>query len=209
VPTRFAKVYDLYNAGPRHRFQANKVIVSNCFGLAYGLGGAGLADQLSLEFKRYVGTDEAQKIIDGYFQQYPGLRTFFDTCKVEVEQKGYVETPFGSRRYFPGFHKIGRDKQAKMKREGGNAKIQGSVAIMLDKASVLLDEVRYDTDIGRQIGWEYILAVHDAMYVHTPAWAAETTAGIVKWAMESIMIPGLNKGLQVDSGTITRWGEEE
>lgn len=29
-PTREVRVYDLYNAGPRHRFQAGRLIVSNC-----------------------------------------------------------------------------------------------------------------------------------------------------------------------------------
>ena len=178
-----------------------------CFGLAYGLGAPGLADQLSLEFKRFVGIEEAQKIIDGYFEQYPGLKAFFEVCKLEVETTGQIVTPFNSRRYFPGFHKVGRDKQAKMKREGGNAKIQGCVAAMLDKASVLLDQMRYDTDLGRQIGWEYVLAVHDAMYVHCPDWAVETTAEIVKWVMKSIIIPGPNKGLDVDCDILKRWGE--
>jgi len=182
-------------------------VVSNCFGMAYGLGAPGLADQMSLEFGRFVSVEEAQKIVDGYFVQYPGLKTFFDACKLEVAAKGYVETPFLSRRYFPGFYKIGRDKQAKMQREGMNSKIQGCIAIMLDKASVLLDQVRYDTDIGRQIGWEYVLAVHDAMYVHCPEQYVETTSAIVKWVMQSIIIPGPNKGLEVDLDVLTRWGE--
>ena len=204
---RTQRVYDLYNAGASHRFQAGDLVVSNCFGMAYGLGAPGLADQMSLEFGRFVSVEEAQKIVDGYFVQYPGLKTFFDACKLEVAAKGYVETPFLSRRYFPGFYKIGRDKQAKMQREGMNSKIQGCIAIMLDKASVLLDQVRYDTDIGRQIGWEYVLAVHDAMYVHCPEQYVETTSAIVKWVMQSIIIPGPNKGLEVDLDVLTRWGE--
>lgn len=203
---RTARVYDLYNAGPRHRFQARNSLVGNCFGIAYGLGNSGLADQLSLEFGRYVDNDEAQKIIEGYFKQYPQLKQFFDKTKEEVRTKGYVETPFGSRRYFPGYDKVGNSKRAKMEREGGNAVIQGTVAIMLDKASVLLDQARYDTEFGRQAGWEYVLAVHDAMYVHCRAEVADLVAKVVKWAMESVIIPGY-QGLEVDLDILERWGE--
>lgn len=177
-----------------------------CFGIAYGLGASGLADQLSLEFGRYVSTDEAQKIIDGYFKQYPDLKKFFDKTKEDVRTKGYVETPFGSRRYFPGYDKVGQSKKAKMEREGGNAVIQGTVAIMLDKASVALDQVRYDTDFGRQVEWEYVLAVHDAIYVHCRAEVADLVAKVVRWAMESVIIPGY-QGLEVDLEILERWGE--
>jgi len=177
-----------------------------CFGIAYGLGASGLADQLSLEFGRYVSTDEAQKIIDGYFKQYPDLKRFFDKTKEDVRTKGYVETPFGSRRYFPGYDKVGQSKQAKMEREGGNAVIQGTVAIMLDMASVALDTLRYDTEFGRTAEWEYVLAVHDAMYVHCRKEVADLVAKAVRWAMESVIIPGY-QGLEVDLDVLERWGE--
>lgn len=198
-------VKDVKTKYPKQRFAAKAV----CFGIAYGLSGPGLADQLSLEYRRPVSADEAQEIIDGYFAQYPDLKAFFERCKQEVEEQGYVETPFGSRRYFPGFHHVSRDVQSRMKREAMNAKIQGTVAIMLDKASILLDRMRYDTDIGRKIQWEYCLGLHDAIYVHTPAWAVETTAEIVKWALESVIIPGVNRGLQAEVSFGDRWGAED
>ena len=188
---------------PLQRFAVKAVT----FGISYGLGASGLADQLSLEFGRFVSTAEAQQIIDGYFEQYPGLKKFFERCALEVEQRGYVETPFGSRRYFPGFARVGKSQQAKMKREGMNAVIQGTVAILLDKASVLLDQLRYDTDFGRMVGWEYCLGLHDAMYVYAPAEMVDTTVAAVKWAMESVIIPGY-RNLQVDIDIMERWGEK-
>lgn len=178
-----------------------------CFGIAYGLASSGLADQLSLEFGRYVSVEEAQSIIDGYFKKYPGLKRFFEQCAMDVEVKGYVETPFGSRRYFPGFHRVGRKQQAKMKREGMNAVIQGTVAILLDKASVLLDQMRYDTGFGRRAAWEYCLAIHDAMMIRCREEVAPVVAQAVKWAMEAVVIPG-HQNLQVDVDILQRWGTE-
>jgi DNA polymerase I-like protein with 3'-5' exonuclease and polymerase domains/uracil-DNA glycosylase len=195
-------VKDVKKKFPQQRFAIKAVV----FGCIYGLGASGLADALSLEFKRHVSQEEAKAIIDGFFNMYPGIKELLDRCAWDVEHLGYVETPFGSRRYFPGFNRVGSTMQAKMKREGGNSKIQGTVAIMLDKASVLLDQFRYDTDVGRTIGWQYCLAVHDAIQLLTPEPYAEITAGILQWCMESVEIPGYGT-LKVDIDVGDRWGE--
>jgi DNA polymerase-1 len=184
-------------------------IKTTVFGLVYGLGPDGLAEQLTPIMKRHVPGEEAQGIIDGLMRQYPGIKNFIEDSKKDVEQKGYTETAFGRRRYFPGFSTMARAKQAAAKREGVNSRIQGTVGDYLNLASIHLDNMRYDSQVGREIGWEYMVAIHDAMLLHCPKSALKTMARILKYCMsDTIAFPTRpDKTLQVDVQYGERWGE--
>ena len=47
APSR-ARVYDIVNAGPRHRFTVSDKLVSNCLGLGYGAGAAGFVEMVRI-----------------------------------------------------------------------------------------------------------------------------------------------------------------
>jgi DNA polymerase-1 len=65
------------------------------FGIVYGRGPQGLAEQLG------VAVGEAQKLLDDYFAQFPGVKRFIDDVHRRVERDGYVEDVFGRRRWLP------------------------------------------------------------------------------------------------------------
>lgn len=177
--------------------------------IIYGLASAGLAEQLTPIFKRHVPEDEAQGIIDGLMRKYPGIKSFIDESKRMVETLGYTETAFGRLRYFPGYETMSRAKQAGAKREGVNARIQGSIADLLNLASINLDNIRYNTDLGRSIKWEYMVAVHDAIILHCPEHALHTVAKVLRYCMsDSIPFPSRpDKRILVDIQYGRRWGE--
>jgi len=65
------------------------------FGVMYGMGVLALKANLG-------GTkEEAQDFLDKYFQKFSGLAEYLEKVKRETAQKGYTETFFGRRRYFP------------------------------------------------------------------------------------------------------------
>ena len=181
------------------------------FGIAYGLSVSGLAEQLSVVLKRTVSVDEAKDILEKFFAAYPDLQKFFEDRKAEVETQGYVETMYGRRRYFPGVSRLGSERISAAKREAMNAPIQGTVADMLNIALINLDRMRYDTDVGRLIGWEVVVGIHDALLVHVPEEYVTTMAKILKFCMsDSVPLPGtggVTLGVDVEYGE--RWGEFE
>ena len=51
------------------------------FGIIYGISAFGLADRLTIPRK------EAKEIIDGYFESFPGVKTFMDKCIADAREK--------------------------------------------------------------------------------------------------------------------------
>lgn len=90
---RVARVYDITNAGPRHRFTVSGYVVSNCnFSLIYEIPeniGYMLSKSLSAATKKNVTRDEAQKIADMIFGRYKRLREWMqERHKAGMSQGG-------------------------------------------------------------------------------------------------------------------------
>ena len=62
-------------------------------GLLYGRGTASVAEQL------HMTTEEAQKLIDDFFNAYPAIKKFIETEQKRAKIRGYTETAWGRRRY--------------------------------------------------------------------------------------------------------------
>lgn len=124
---RRAKVYDIINAGPRHRFTVSGVIVHNCnFGLAYGAGPATLSRNL------IVPIDEAKELLDGAMTLYARIPQWQEETARFMEKNGFTLTAFGTKRHatediFAKDH----GKVSRQHRQGTNATIQGTAAEML------------------------------------------------------------------------------
>lgn len=83
-PIGRANVYDLLNAGPRHRFTVSGVLVSNCLSLIYGVGAARLQEALIIGAKNFLGVDldisldECQRIVSIYRAEHRGIVRCWD-----------------------------------------------------------------------------------------------------------------------------------
>ena len=62
------------------------------FGIVYGISSFGLSQDLSISKK------EAEDYIKGYFESYPGIKTFLDECVENAKNNGYSETLYHRRR---------------------------------------------------------------------------------------------------------------
>ncbi len=71
------------------------------FGILYGMGAQSLAESLGISHR------EADQFIRAYFEEFPGIKTLMEKLKKQALEKGYVETIFGRRRYFPNMANFG------------------------------------------------------------------------------------------------------
>ena len=65
------------------------------FAILYGISRWGLATRLGTE------PDEAQAMIDRYFSRFPGIQNYIHTTLEQVRERGYSETLFGRKCWFP------------------------------------------------------------------------------------------------------------
>src|SRR5690606_13894178 len=87
------------------------------FGLIYGMGPYRLARESGLTLA------EAENYIEEYFERFPGIESYLQETKQQAREKGYVETLFGRRRYFPIFqarNRANRQMVARAEREAIN-----------------------------------------------------------------------------------------
>ena len=87
---RTAKVYDIKNAGPRHRFTVSGRLVHNCgLGILYGMGKAKLSNQLG------ISTDDATQILDTLDEKVPFIRQLSRIASDRAEKQGQIRTVLG------------------------------------------------------------------------------------------------------------------
>ena len=128
------------------------------FGLIYGMGAFGLAQQLGIE------RGAAQQFIDKYFARYPGVAAYMQRTRELAREQGYVETVFGRRLWLPDIKAAGGPRRAGAERAAINAPMQGTAADLIKLAMIAvqqwLDRERLATRL--------ILQVHDELVLEAP-----------------------------------------
>ncbi|MBU1970467.1 hypothetical protein KJ605_01690 [Patescibacteria group bacterium] len=107
------------------------------FGLVYGMGPGGLARQIGKTI------EEAKELMDIYFRNYPGIKTWLNKTGDEALKRGWSMTPAGRKRWYqlpdpadPDY----RRRIAKVQREAKNHPIQGTNADITKYALVFLHD---------------------------------------------------------------------
>ncbi len=180
-----------------------RIAKTTVFGTIYGISAFGLAARTDLS------RDEAQRLINGLFETYPGIKRVFDETLQFGREHGYVETLFGRRRYFGR----GRDntlvtasgtRRLAAEREAINAPIQGTSADLIKMAmSRLFRELETG---GYQA--KMILQVHDELLLEVPDDELDEVRVLVAKVMEDIY-PELSVPLEVEASAGRNWDEME
>ncbi|MGB1100256.1 MAG: DNA polymerase, partial [Flavobacteriales bacterium] len=126
------------------------------FGILYGQGAFGLAENLGISRK------EAKAIIEAYHSQFSGLEAFTQTCVAQAREAGYASTLLGRRRPLPDIHSNNAVVRAFAERNAVNTPIQGSAA---DIIKVAMIEVAREMK-GMQS--KLIMQVHDELVLEVP-----------------------------------------
>lgn len=175
-----------------------RIAKTTVFGTIYGISSFGLAARTDLS------RGEAQQLIDGLFETYPGLKRIFDETLEFGRTHGYVETILGRRRYFgSGSNNALNSKgpaRAAAEREAKNAPIQGANADLIKLAmSRLFNEVQ-----RRGLHTRMLLQVHDELLLEVPDDELNEVTPLVREIMEGVY-PELSVPLEVEISTGRNW----
>lgn len=164
------------------------------FGIMYGLGAFGLAQRLG------VPRSEGQKIIESYFEKYPGIKRYMDDTIASTRERGYAATILGRRRYFPMINAANRGLRTAAERAAINMPIQGTAADMMKLAMIRVHH-RMQTDGYASM---MLLQVHDELVFEAPESEVDALCSMVKHEMEHAL-PLDGVPVIVESGTGPSW----
>jgi len=100
------------------------------FGIIYGQGAFGLADNLG------IARAEAKEIIDNYKKQFPNIQKYMDDTIHFAQENGYVETLMGRKRWLRDINSANFTVRGFAERNAINSPIQGSAADMIKLAMI-------------------------------------------------------------------------
>ncbi len=147
------------------------------FSILYGLTPYGLSKDLNIPF------GDAKQYIEKYFAQYPGVRAWMDRIVQQTEEKGYVTTYWGRRRYIPGIYEKNRVLYDEAKRVAINTVAQGTAAEIMKQGMIVLQE-RFETE---QINAQMLLQIHDELLISAQIEQVAAVETAVKEVLEGIV----------------------
>ncbi|MFM7838163.1 MAG: DNA polymerase, partial [Chitinophagaceae bacterium] len=121
-----AKVYGITESEvtKEMRYKAKSVN----FGIIYGQGAFGLADNLG------ISRTEAKDIIDNYKKQFPGIQNYMDETIKFARENGFVQTLMGRKRWLRDINSSNFTVRGFAERNAINSPIQGTAADMIKLA---------------------------------------------------------------------------
>jgi DNA polymerase-1 len=186
------------------------------FGIVYGRGPHNLARALS------IPKEDAQRLIQDYFREFPAVKRFVDQIHRRVARDGFIDDIFGRRRYLPdAARKASRKKYERMtreeketvrkisagKREAQNFVIQGASAT-ITKLAMIRCHPRITTQYRGNV--EMILTLHDELQFLAredvvPQFAAELPGLMCDLDLQKRF--GFTVPMEVDVKVGPSWGE--
>jgi DNA polymerase-1 len=146
-----AKVYNLAESEvtKEMRYKAKSVN----FGIIYGQGAFGLADNLG------ISRTEAKEIIDNYKKEFAGIQKFMDDTINFARAHGYVQTLMGRKRWLRDIASGNFTVRAFAERNAINSPIQGSAADMIKLAMIKVHAALSSSGLKSKM----VLQVHDEL----------------------------------------------
>ena len=166
------------------------------FSIVYGAGATNLSQQLKIK------RSEAKKLIDNYFEQYHGLKKYFDETVQFARDNGYVITLMGRKRYLRDINSKSSLERSNTERVAINTPVQGSAADMIKVAMINI----HNTFKERNFKSKMILQVHDELVFDVLKSELEEVKVVVEDLMKNAMT-GLSVPILVGMDTGENWLE--
>ena len=169
------------------------------FAILYGISRWGLAGRLE------IPADEAQAIISRYFERFPGISDYMQRTLEDARSKGYTETLFGRKTWFPRINSKNQNERAGSERAAINAPIQGTSADIIKRAMVRMDAALADAGLADV---KMLLQVHDELVFEAPLGKVDAAIPVIRGIMAGAAEPAvtLSVPLDVEVGTGPSWG---
>ncbi|MGI4751670.1 MAG: DNA polymerase I [Janthinobacterium lividum] len=165
------------------------------FGIIYGQSAFGLSQGLGISRK------EAADIIEQYFNQYSGIRSYMSDTLDFARQHGYVETLLGRRRYLRDINSANPTVRGYAERNAINAPIQGSAADMIKIAMINI----HNEIISQKLNAKMTMQVHDELVFDVPKNEIEIMQPLVKELMQNALKTSIP--IVVETGIGSNWLE--
>lgn len=167
------------------------------FALMYGMTAHGLSEQLG------IARIKAENYIEGFFKNYPQVRTWQQNFLAECRNKGSVETLFGRRRFLPQLTVSNFHQRAAAERIAINHPLQGTQADLIKIA--MIEVIRQIQKKKLADDCWMLLQVHDELVFEVVEKQVEKVAKLVKNEMTNVM--DLKVPIEVDFKVGSNWQE--
>ena len=169
------------------------------FAILYGISRWGLAGRLD------VSSDEAQAMIDRYFDRFPGINRYIADTLREAKERGYTETLFGRKTHFPRLKSPNPNERGGSERAAINAPIQGTSADIIKRAMARIGPALATAGLPNV---RMLMQVHDELVFELPESDVAAATAVIREVMETAAEPAvtLTVPLGVDIGTGSSWG---
>ena len=189
-----AKVFNIpiEEVTPDQRRQAKTIN----FSIIYGAGATNLSRQLDISRK------EASELIENYFNEYSGLKKFFDDTVQFARDNGYVLTKLGRKRKLRDINSRNGLARSNAERMAINTPVQGTAADMIKIAMINIHQEMQKQNLKSKM----LLQVHDELIFDMHRSEIEILTDLVVDKMVNA-IPDLKVSIKVDTGTGDNWLE--
>ena len=153
------------------------------FSIIYGAGATNLSK--SLDIKR----TEAKELIEQYFNEFSGLKSYMETVVNKAREKGYVSTLKGRRRHLRDINSRNGMIRSAAERNAINSPIQGSAADMIKIAMIKIHAALKENGLRTMMTSQ----VHDELIFEVPIGELDMVKAIVQenmaTAIEDLQVP--------------------
>ncbi|PNU04122.1 DNA polymerase I [Novosphingobium guangzhouense] len=169
------------------------------FAILYGISRWGLAGRLG------TSSDEAQAMIDRYFERFPGIQRYIHETLESVRTKGYSETLFGRKTWFPRISSKNQAERQGSERAAINAPIQGTSADIIKRAMVRMTPALVEAGLPNV---RMLLQVHDELVFELPEGDVAAASPVIRRIMAEAALPAvtLDVPLGIEIGHGASWG---
>jgi DNA polymerase-1 len=165
------------------------------FGIVYGQQAYGLSQEIGIDIR------EAAKFIEAYFQRYPAVYQYMQSCIASARKSGKTITMTGREREISDIHAPNASLRAAAERLAINTPLQGSAADLIKLAMLEIDRLFHEKKFESFM----ILQIHDELIFEVKDEEIEAVSKVVKAAMEGVF--SLQVPLIVDLHIGKNWGE--
>ncbi|HQW43029.1 MAG: DNA polymerase I [Chitinophagaceae bacterium] len=167
------------------------------FGIIYGQGAFGLADNLG------ISRTEAKEIIDNYKKEFPGIQKYMDDTINFARENGYVETLMGRKRWLRDINSANFTVRGFAERNAINSPIQGTAADMIKLAMQKVHAAMKKEKMQSKM----LLQVHDELVFDALKTEVNELKPLILECMQSAMVLPHKVPVTAECGEGKNWLE--
>lgn len=167
------------------------------FGIIYGQGAFGLADNLG------ISRTEAKEIIDNYKKQFSAIQDYMNSMINFAKENGFVQTLMGRKRWLKDINSNNFTVRGFAERNAINSPIQGTAADMIKLAMIKIHE-RFKSENLRS---KMILQVHDELVFDAHVDEIDKVKPIILECMKAALPLPNNVPVEAEIGSGLNWLE--